>query len=294
MPLKDREVNSGPPPAVYLDSLGRDFVLEKPVSRVVSLLPAATEILFAIGAGDLAVGITEYCDYPPEAQSLPRVGGFSGATVSVEQIAMLMPGLVLISADMHYRIADLLDELGIPFFAVEPRNFADVYSVISIIGELTGREEGAGRVIAGMKEKLKTAEIRAALSIEKQKKSGADPEIPSVFWVLSSEPLMSIGGNTILNEAIKLAGGRNIFEDMKEDWPLVSFEEVLKAKPDWILSADDMGSALDTMLLSRREFSRLIPAVEKGRTVNLDADLVYRYGPRLADGVLAITALLHP
>jgi iron complex transport system substrate-binding protein len=281
--LSSREKeNRGGEPVVLLDAMGRDYVLEKPASRIVSLCPGVTEILFAIGAGDLAVGITDYCDYPEEAQTLARVGGFSGASVSVERIALLRPDLVILSADMHFRIAELLDALDINYFAVEPRNFEDVFNTISVIGDLTGRNEGAAEVIDGMKEKLDRAGKRFSAG-----------KRPSVFWALSTDPLMSTGRGTFLNEAIQLGGGRNIFSDIEGDWPLVSLEEVLLRKPDWILSGDSMDSP-GAAAFSDDPRWRLIPAVAKRQIASVSADLLYRYGPRLADGVLAIAEILHP
>jgi iron complex transport system substrate-binding protein len=267
---------------VVSDVLGRKLELRGAFRRIVSLSPGVTEILFALGAGGETVGITAYCDYPPEAQGLTRVGGFSGITVSVEQIAALRPGLVILSGEMHGRIIPLLDELGIPSFAVEPRNFTQVYETIALIGELTGREEAAAAVIRGMEAKVAVTADRIR-----------GRERPAVFWVLGEEPLMSVGSDTFVNEAIRLGGGRNIFEDLEERWPLVSAEAVLQRQPEWILAGND-GGLPDPAALRHRPLWRELPAVKAGRVALLPAELLYRYGPRLADGVLAVGELLHP
>jgi iron complex transport system substrate-binding protein len=264
------------------DALGRSLSLSGPVRRVVSLSPSATEILFAIGAGEAVVGVTEFCDYPPEASLRTTVGGFSGPTISMDRIAALEPELVFLSADMHGRIIDLLKELRINSFALEPRSFADIYKTIEQLARITGAETGAARVIAGMQEK-----IRAAGGLWQGR------ETPGVFWEMGDEPLMTTGGGTFISEAIRLGGGRNIFEDLPELWPMVSPEQVLLRQPEWILAGDDYGETLNAAFLAGRPGWSSLPAIQKGRVGVVEADTINRYGPRLADAVLAIAKLLH-
>jgi iron complex transport system substrate-binding protein len=262
-----------------VDVLGRAFSpYEGGARRIVSLSPGVTEILFAIGAGERVVGVTEYCNYPPEARDRIRVGGFAGATVSMERIAALKPDLVVISGDMHGRILALLENLGIPAFAVEPRGFEDVFGVIRTIGLLAGCAEGADETVRVMKGKLEKAALLYA--------EGAGP---SVYWELSEEPLISAGKGSFVGEALSRAGGVNIFGDLEKDWPLVSGEEVVLRRPEWILTGDDHGRPEGFAL---RPGWREIPAVKNGRIAVVNADRLYRYGPRLADAVLEIAAIL--
>ena len=266
-------------PGAFVDALGRHYAPEEKPRRIVSLNPAVTEILFAIGAGALLVGVTEHCDYPAAAREKASVGGFAGITVSVEQIRVLNPDLVILSADMHARIVLLLDNLGIPSFAVEPRSFSEVYGVIALLGELSGFESGAEQVIAGMKERI--AAVQESLRGRPQ---------PTVLWVLSEEPLMSAGGETFISEAISLAGGRNIFADLREQWPLISPEQVLVRNPDWVLGSDMAGGGTAPL---RNPLWQNFPAVREGRVAFVDGDLLYRYGPRLADAVALIAEIIH-
>ena len=260
------------------DALGRSPALGKNPRRIVSLVPAVTEILFAIGAGEKVVGVTQYCDYPIEAKTRAVVGGFSGATVSMEIIRSLEADLVILSADMHARVVSLLDELGIPSFAVEPGNFSEVYDTIALLGDICGCADGAAKVIAEMKGKI------AAVG---QRIQGR--ERPAVFWLLNIDPIMTAGQDTFIAEAISLAGGKNVFDGINEKWPLVSPEQILLRKIDWIFYGDDMGE----VSLYSNDFWKLIPAVSNGRLASIDADLLYRYGPRLADGVELIARILH-
>ena len=261
------------------DALGRQFVLGESPRRIVSLVPAATEILFAIGAGDRVVGVTQYCDYPPEAKEKTSVGGFSGATMSMEIIRSLEPDMVFLSADMHARVVSLLDELGISSFALEPRNISQTYDTITLLGEITGCVSGAESVIAEMEMKMGAVEERIR---------GRQPK--TVFWVLGEEPIMTAGSGTFVSEAINLAGGKNIFDDVKEQWPLVSPEQVLLRNPDWVLIGSDMGEILS---FSKNPLWQLLPVLREGRLEFIDADYLYRYGPRLADGVQMLAEILH-
>jgi iron complex transport system substrate-binding protein len=225
------------------------------------------------------VGVTEYCNYPPETATRTKVGGFSGITVNVEQIVVLKPDLVIVSGEMHERIIALLDGLGIKSFAVEPSTFAQVYTIIETIGRLTGHESGAASVVSTMRAKI--AQARRG-----------NRERPGVFWELTDDPLMSTGGGTFINEAISLAGGRNIFEDLSERWPIVSTEQVLLRRPAWILAGDDHGVIIDPQVLARRPGWSALSAVRDKHVALVNADMLYRYGPRLADAVLAISNIL--
>ena len=274
-PRKVTQTSGGP---YFTDTLGRRYAQDKNPGRIVSLVPAVTEILFAIGAGEKVVGVTQFCDYPAEAASRISVGGFSGATMSLEQILALKPDLVFLSADMHARIVPLLDELAIPCFAVEPENFSEVYGTINRLGEICGCLDNAGRVVEEMRRK-----IAGARELIKGR------EKPWVFWLLNENPLMTAGPKTFVSEVISLGGGRNIFEDIQEKWPIVSQEQILLRKPEWIFYGDDMEGEPLLDLASWR----LIPAVSKGQVLPLNADILYRYGPRLADGVELVARILH-
>ncbi|MHB9293648.1 cobalamin transport system substrate-binding protein [Hollandina sp. SP2] len=269
-------------PLSLRDVLGRPITLQTYPQRMVSLSPGVTEILFAIGAGDHVLGVTEYCNYPPEAASRTKVGGFSGITVNIETIARLKPDMVIISAFMHGRLITLLERLSIPFFAVEPKNFKEVYQTIETLGILTGNVLGAQEVLGRMQEKIRQAEERRG-----------NRESPRVFWELSDEPLISAGGKTFISEAIRLGGGKNIFEDINEEWPMVSTEQVVRRKPDWIIAGDDHGKIIEPRALASRPGWGMIPAVQQNHIALVNADMLYRYGPRLADAVVSIADILY-
>jgi iron complex transport system substrate-binding protein len=269
-------------PLTITDALGRSVTMHTLPARIVSLSPAVTEILFAIGAGDALVGVTEWCTYPPEAATRTVVGGFSGNTVNVELLATLRPDVVILSAFMHEVTVGMLSQIGIESFAAEPRNFEQVYQTIETLGRLTGHAEEAIAVAAEMRSKIDRAAARSA-----------GKEKPRVFWELTDDPLMSTGGDTFISEAITLGGGENIFADLAEEYPVVSAEQVLLRQPQWIIAGDDHGVAVEPEALARRPGWSRLPAVQEGHVATVNADQLYRYGPRLADAVLELSLILH-
>jgi iron complex transport system substrate-binding protein len=226
--------------------------------------------------------VTEFCDYPPEAKTRTVVGGFSGATVSVERIVALKSDLVLVSGEMHGRIVSLLDAVGIRSFALEPKTFAEVYADILTVGRLTGCEDGAERVVASMRGRIDAVKAKAM--------GGSRP---SVFWELWPDPLMSAGGPTFVSETIAAAGGRNIFADLGERWPLVSFEELLVRDPDWIILESAGGQRVSVASVAGRPLWSKLRAVKNGHIASVDADIIERGGPRLADAVETIARIFN-
>jgi iron complex transport system substrate-binding protein len=269
-----------------VDSMGRSLSLSAPARRIVSLSPEATESLYAIGAGKLMVGDTDYCDYPAEAKTLAKIGGFSADTISVEKIVALRPDLVVTAGTIHQPVEAALSKLGVPIFAYLPTNFAAIEEEIRALGRLAGLAE-QGRAVAdtlhGALEKARS--LTASLP---------DSRRPRVFWQVYDEPLMTCGADSFPHQVIELAGGRDIFSDLPGPWPVVSAEEVLRRSPQVILSPDDMGDKVDPVKLASRPGWAAIPAVRDKKIALLSANLVSRAGPRIVEGVLAALKVLHP
>jgi iron complex transport system substrate-binding protein len=264
------------------DITGKEIVLSRPIEKVISLVPAITEILFAVGAGKTVVGVTEFCNYPEETNDIEKVGGFSGASISIEKIISLKPDLVFVSADMHFKIIDLLNQAGINSFALEPKNVEDIFSSIKDIGVLVSCEEESEKTILQMQEKISKAKVLAA-----------GKEKVSVFWEIWNQPLMTAGSNTFINEAIILAGGKNIFDDLKSSWPEVSVEQIIMRNPEWIMSDDSHEINITQKALLQRPGWSGINAVRNKRIGIINADMIMRNGPRLADAILQMAELFH-
>jgi iron complex transport system substrate-binding protein len=267
---------------IVTDSMGRAVELPRRINRIVSLAPANTEMLFAVGAGDKVVGVDEYSNYPAAAAKLPKVGGF--LDVNVEAVVGLKPDMVVVSS-MHKQPVAQLEQLGIKCFVVEPRNITQVYSSIELLGSLVGREADAKRVVDGIKATI--ADVARKTSTVSQRKL--------VFYEVWGDPLQSAGPNTYIHEIIVLAGGRNLTADTAEDYPLIGYEVVVARDPDVIVYPTYHGSVdLTAEGLSARPGWSGIKAVRNNALHGIDADLTSRGGPRIGEAVAALAKLLYP
>lgn len=271
-------------PVKAVDSLGKMVSLPKAAGRVVSLSPASTEVLFAIGAK--VVGDTTYCVYPPEALDVERVGGFSANSMSIEKILSLRPDLVVDSGAIHIAVTEELARYGIRAFSYDPASFAQIADGIIAIGTLTGKREAAAAVASAMLDKI--AKVKSAVA-----SIPADQRL-SVFWEVYDEPLMTCGSATFQHAIVEAAGGRDIFADLPGSWPMVSAEEIIKRAPHVIMGADDHGDKLTLASVAARPGWNLVPAVRSGKVLLLPTGLVSNPGPRVADGVLAAAKALYP
>lgn len=250
------------------DDAGKRVTLSHPARRIVSLSPHTTEMLFAAGASKQVVGVVQYSDYPPEATRIPSVG--SGIALDLERIVSLRPDLVVAwnsgnSAEQIKR----LRELGIPVFESEPRDYETIASSVERLSVLTGTPE-TGRAVAG--------DFRKRLSALKARYRQR-PQL-SVFYQIWRQPLMTLNGEHMVSQALRLCGARNVFENLPQLAPTVSVESVVKADPDVVVAS---GGEQDDVLAMWRRFPGM-KAVASGNLVLVDGSLLNRSGPRILDG----------
>lgn len=252
------------------DATGATIRLAAPARRIVSLAPHLTENLFAAGAGDRLVGVVEYSDHPEAARRIPRVGGY--ALPDLEGIVARRPDLVLAWAGgTPAAVVERLRGLGLTVFQMQQDRLGDIPAGIEQLGRLAGTETAAGAAAARFRERL------AAL---RQRHARQAPV--SVFYQVWHQPLLTVGGGQIINEAIRLCGGRNVFEALPGLAPAVSVEAVLAADPEAIV-ASGMGRDTPVGLEDWRRWTRL-KAVARDNLFFVPADLMQRASPRLLDG----------
>lgn len=250
--------------------------------RIVSLTPAITETLFALGLGDRVVGVTRFCDYPPEATRRPQVGGY--ADPDVEAVLALAPDLVLISPNVGNREGALaLRRAGLRVEVVAGERLEETYAAIERIAILCGvRERGvalASRV---------RGEVEAATAAVR----GRPPT--RALFCLQTEPVIAAGRNTLPADLLERAGGANVVE--VDRYPQLGLEAVIAAAPEVILQTrmdlnDGQGTAGPSAFWSRWT---AIPAVSAGRVVVFDGTPALRPGPRVGEAVTRLAAYLHP
>lgn len=273
-------------PIQITDALGREITLAAPGQRIVSLAPSITEILFAVGAGPQVVGDTQYCNYPPEADALPEIGGFSAKTISIESIVALNPDLVIAGSTAQASVAEALAPMGIPTIIFEPKSFEDVYVNISQVGLATGHSAEAEALVAQMQARVAAVEATVATIPAEQR--------PSLFYEVFDEPLLSAGPNTFIGQMITLVGATNIFADTTEEYPVVSAEAIVDRNPDAIVGPNSHGDKLTPEQLALRPGWERINAVQNKRIYLLDGDMASRAGPRLVDVLESLAAMLYP
>ena len=278
--------NSG----AVVDERGRAHDPSAPLTRIVSLIPAVTETLLAIGGADLLVARTRY-DEDPMLADLPSVGG--GIDPSLEFLARLNPDLVVLwaSGASGVLLEDRLDEIGLNWYAAAIETVDDFRRHARNLGRLVGRSAAADSVIALVEGDFAAAE---------QLWYGGD--LVEVVHVVQLEPPMTVGPGTFLDALLGAAGAVNAFGDIVGSWPLVSMEEVVRRDPDYvIMPVQGYGTPEARSDYSDPSIERLraqpgwsaVPAVVAGRVISVDGSLFGRPGPRMGDAALYLATRLH-
>lgn len=274
-------------PIVISDGLDRQIELAGPAQRIVSLAPAITETLFAVGAGSQVVGRDTFSNYPAEAESLPDIGGGFGE-LNTEVILSLKPDLVFASVLTPPEQIKALEDLGLVVFVVgNPAEFGELFQNIQTIANLTGHAEQASQLVTDLEGRLAKVTKTAAQATEHPlvfyEIDGTDPNAP---W--------TPGPGSYIDRLITLAGGENLGSRMSSEWAQISLEELLAQDPAIILigDADYAGITLD-QVRARAGWDAL-SAVQNGKMYTISDDLVSRPGPRMIDGLEQLARLIHP
>lgn len=254
------------------DDYGRTVVVPAAPQRVVSLSPAVTEIMFALGAGDLLVGRTDFCVYPDAAGDIPSIGGISN--LNVERILSMQPDLIISGSMVGKKFTDQFDQMGTPMVCViEKPKFEALYDNIKAIGRLVGKEKEADSLIENLKLRME--------SLLAHGDSSQNTQLPSVYYVVGfgAGGNFTAGGNTFINDIIRMAGGRNIAEDI-EGWSY-SLEALMKEDPDYIIVRREDSAAFCGM----KPYNRL-SAVKNGHVIGIVSGTLDLQVPRNIDAVL--------
>jgi iron complex transport system substrate-binding protein len=263
-----------------VDDLRRTVTLARPAERIVSLAPSITECLFALGAADQVKGVTDFCNYPPEAALKPHVGGM--VNPSIEAVVGLEPDLIVLSMEGNIR-EDFrrLTSFGTQVFVSNPRTLHGIYGSLRALGILTGREESARHLVAGLASREYA--IRTAAE--------GKPPVRALLLV-SLHPLMCAGSNTFIDELLRVAGGTNLAARARGTYPSYSRENVITDDPDVIIVMSDILAGGGTLEAMFPEWGS-VTAVRKGRVFRIEADIVSRPGPRALDALEKLFHILH-
>jgi iron complex transport system substrate-binding protein len=272
------EENESQYPVKITDGYGREIEIEKPAEKIISLAPSMTETIFALGAGDRLVGVTTYCNYPEEAKEIDQVGDFEGP--NLESVIEKNPDVVVALA-MGDDEKSKLEDAGITVFLQDPQNLGEVFDNIKKIGTILGLQEEAESLTSNMNAK-KDSIVETVSNYDSKK----------VFYEVWSEPLMTAGPGSILDEMINLSNGENIAYDAESLYPEYSLELLIERNPEVYLTADDGFKTVED--IKNREGYENITAIKENNIYMLHPDIVSRTGPRIIEGLEMIAQAIHP
>ncbi|HEX5323785.1 MAG TPA: helical backbone metal receptor [Capsulimonadaceae bacterium] len=256
--------------ALLIGGTGANAAVPK---RIVSILPSATEVLYALGLADRIVADTTNCDYPPAAKAKPHIGDMN---VNIEAIIALKPDLVVGDSDWNSRDVARLRQLHIDVFAPHPTSMRDVENELIFLGQLTGTTARAKVIVNTMQ-----ARERLAARMAKQ-----NHRRPKVLEIAGHDPLYVSGQDTFIGQMVNLAGGINVVT--AQGFPNWSKETAIASMPDLILCGADTARQI-----AADPAWRIVPAVREHHISTIPSDLIERPGPRLADGLLQVARLIH-
>lgn len=254
-----------------VDDAGDTISLAHPATRIVSLVPATTELLFALGAGAHVVGRTQWDDWPPEAESVPVVS--EGISLNLEGILAVRPDLVVVyPSTVNTAGVARLRALGIPTLQARTDRIADIVRLAGVLGRATGREREADSLAHTLARELVAATARA----------GADTA--ALFLLVWDQPPITVGAQSYLTEIMQRAGARNIFADLAAPSAPVSIEAVASRDPDFILTSAEGG----TPGFADRPEWQAVEAVRERRFVSITGSQFEHPGPRTPAAILEL------
>jgi iron complex transport system substrate-binding protein len=263
------------------DEIGRTIRVPQYIHRIVSLAPNLTETIYALGLQDRLVGDTDYCDFPPEARLKTKVGG--AINPSLEAIAALHPDLVLVTKNLNrLETVQALADIGIPSYATDPHTVDAIIASTERLADLLGAPEAGAALGKDMERRIAATRDRVA-----------PLPLRSVLFVVWTDPLISIGKDTFIADALQHAGAVSVI-DSSQNWPHINLEEVVRLQPEFLVfaeSAETAGHTTDT--LAGLPGWRILDAV-KHRRFAVISDAVNRPAPRIASAIEELARQLHP
>jgi iron complex transport system substrate-binding protein len=264
---------------VVVDETGRTVTVPDHASRIICLVPSITDAVFALGAGDDVVAVSDFVQYPEEARKKPSVGSI--ANPSIEKILSLHPDLLLGMPHKNQQgVLDQFAHMGVPIFLVDPHGIAGILGSVTSLGQAIGREKEASVVVTGLQQRIDA--VRASVR--------GKPVI-NVFMPVSYDPVITIGKGAFITDIIEVAGGHSITTDLSQEWPHVSMEAVIARAPQALLMM--RGGTITPEILRTRPGWDALPAVRSGRVYYVDKRVDFP-SPVAIDALEDLAKQFHP
>ncbi|MDR0587711.1 MAG: cobalamin-binding protein [Burkholderiales bacterium] len=264
-----------------VDSTGKPVTLSKPATRVITLAPNATELVVAAGGFDKLVAVSLFSDAPKAVETLPKVNGVS---LNIERILAFAPDLIVGTEFSRAALDRYRHSLSnIAIYVADASTPEGIANDIESLGVLVGNRKKAREEADKYRERLKQMMARAPNTQEKDR--------AKVLYLLWSDPIYTIGGGTLIDNAIRRCGGVNVFHDQKAPAPTISKETVIEREPEIMV----FGATPDQILIWRKMWEAwpAIPAVKNNAIFYVDPDLMHRAGPRFIDGMESLCASIQ-
>jgi iron complex transport system substrate-binding protein len=264
------------------DEMDRVVRIPQPVRRIVSLAPSVTETLFALGLGDRLVADTDFCDYPAEAKRKKHIGGT--VNPNIEAVAALHPDLVVASREINRQDSvRSLERLGLAVYVTDPQTVEQVLTSTERLGDLLDAFDAARSLTANLHRRLTEVQQRIAGLPAK-----------NVLMVVWLDPLMSVGRNTFMDDALRRAGARSVI-DSPQSWPTIDLEQVVRLQPEYLIISNDNPRQVQRELaeFKQRPGWRRLEAVRNRRFIVISEGLSHP-SPRLVDGIEQLARALYP
>lgn len=284
---------SSPTQVTAVDVIGREVLIEEPPNRIVSMAPSVTEILFALGVGDKVVGVTEACNYPPEAKEIEKIREAFG-DYNVEKIVELDPDLVVMDRYLDLGASpgswlSKLEEVGLVVVVVYPKTLEDVFSNIELVGQATWAQENATNLVSTLEQRVQAVMDKVENVSEDEK-----PRVFSSGWYDGVTDPWTAGKGTFADDIIRIAGGNNV-AGIKSGFVQMSLEALVWSDPEIIIVVEDYTWPTPTYdSLMRDDRLQDMTAMRNSEVYEIDADLLSRAGPRLVDGLEETAKVLYP
>ncbi len=247
--------------------------------RIVSLAPSVTETLFALGVGDRLVGVTTYCDYPPQARLVPKIGSF--VSPSVEAVLAKQPDLVVGVRETDREKIKRMERMGLRVVVISVASLKETFRSIHSLAGIVGREEAGEKLLSQLQGQIDR--IRARIAGAKRRR---------VLMLVGQRPMVAVGKGTFIDELLTLAGGENIAGAAPQPWPHLPMDYVVAKAPQVIIEGG-MGSEREAPGKNWADLGS-IPAVRDGRIYSYASDKILRPGPRVGEALEEIARLIHP